>query len=237
MQPTSRGNFMPEELHSAAQAEPGFQARSVLDPIERSSEIMFGLIMALTFTCTISVTSSTRADVMTMLAGALGCNVAWGLVDAAKYLLSQIVSRERRRSLALDMAKASPLQARRILIDNLPEGVEGVLNASDLDRIANSIRTKPLASRQAAPTPADLRGAVHIFLLVFLSTLPVALPFLFVSDVGIALRVSNAIAVVMLFVVGTGLGQQMKWAPYWVTGLCVALFGALLVAITIALGG
>src|SRR5512140_1894989 len=82
-------------------------SRTVLDPIERSSEIMFGLIMALTFTCTISVTSSTRADVMTMLAGALGCNVAWGLVDAAMYLLAQIVTREQRRSLVQDISVAS----------------------------------------------------------------------------------------------------------------------------------
>ena len=57
------------------------------------------------------------------------------------------------------------------------------------------------------------------------------------TDVGIALRTSNVIAVVLLFVVGTGIGKHMKWEPYWVTGLSVALFGALLVAITIALGG
>ena len=126
---------------------------------------MFGLIMALTFTCTISVTSSTRADVMTMLAGALGCNIAWGIVDAAMFLLAQIVSREQRRSLAQDIAVASPPQARQLLIDHLPDGM------------------------------------------------------------------------VLLFVVGTGLGKHMKWEPYWVTGLSVALFGALLVAITIALGG
>jgi hypothetical protein len=63
------------------------------------------------------------------------------------------------------------------------------------------------------------------------------MPFLFMKEVGIALRSSNAIAVTLLFVVGTGLGKHMKWEPYRVTGLSVALFGALLVAITIALGG
>jgi VIT1/CCC1 family predicted Fe2+/Mn2+ transporter len=198
---------------------------------------MFGLIMALTFTCAISVTSSNRADVMTMLAGALGCNVAWGLVDAAMYLLSQIVSREQRRSLTLDITSASPHEARRLLLDNLPDGVDKVFSPPDLDRLAEAIRAMPRVPRRAAPTPDDLRGAVHIFLLVFLSTLPVALPFVFMTNVGIALRTSNAIAVLLLFVVGTGLGRHMKWKPYWVTGLCVAIFGALLVSITIALGG
>lgn len=213
------------------------ESRTVLDPIERSSEIMFGLIMALTFTCTISVASSSRADVMTMLAGALGCNIAWGLVDAAMYLLAQIVSREQRRSLAQDIASASPPEARRLLLDNFPDGVDKVFKTSDLDRLAGAIRAMPKSPRRAAPTADDLRGAAHIFLLVFLSTLPVALPFLLMTDVGIALRTSNAIAVVLLFIVGTGLGKHMKWEPYWVTGLSVALFGALLVAITIALGG
>ena len=59
------------------------QSSRVLDPVERSSEIMFGLIMALTFTSSVSVASSTRNDVATMLASALSCNVAWGLIDAA----------------------------------------------------------------------------------------------------------------------------------------------------------
>jgi hypothetical protein len=228
---------MMQNAESSVSQSDTSESRTGLDPIERSSEIMFGLIMALTFTCTISVTSSTRADVMTMLAGALGCNIAWGLVDAAMFLLAQIVSREQRRSLALDIASASAPQARRLLIDNLPDGVDKVFNTSDLDRLAGAIRTMPASPRRAAPTADDLRGAAHIFLLVFLSTLPVALPFLFMTDVGIALRTSNAIAVILLFIVGTGLGKHMKWKPYWVTGLSVALFGALLVAITIALGG
>lgn len=212
-------------------------ARPLLDPIERSSEIMFGLIMALTFTCMISVTSSSRADVMTMLAGALGCNLAWGLVDAAMFLLAQIVTREQRRSLALSIAAASPSEARGILLDHLPDGVDKVFYAADLDRFIAAVRTMPLVPRRAVPTGDDLRGAVHIFLLVFLSTFPVALPFLVMTDVGMAVRTSNAVAVFLLFIVGTGLGKHMMWRPYWVTGLSVALFGAALVAMTIALGG
>jgi VIT1/CCC1 family predicted Fe2+/Mn2+ transporter len=83
----------------------------------------------------------------------------------------------------------------------------------------------------------DLRGASGIFLLVFLSTFPVALPFLLIGNVSTALRTSNAIAVILLFVVGTGLGRYMGWHSPWVVGLGVGLFGAILVAIAIALGG
>lgn len=228
---------MQSSLDASRPAQRAPWAQGPLDPIERSSEIMFGLIMALTFTCAVSVSSSTRADVTTMLASALGCNVAWGLVDAAMYVLAQIVSRERGRSLAVDIATAKPLEARRILEERLPDGAAGLLSDSDLDRIANAVRSRPLAPRSPFPSRDDLRGALGIFLLVFLSTVPVALPFVFMSDVGRALRTSNAIAVALLFLVGIGLGRHMKWRPYWVTGLAVASLGVILVAITIALGG
>jgi VIT1/CCC1 family predicted Fe2+/Mn2+ transporter len=88
-----------------------------------------------------------------------------------------------------------------------------------------------------ASNAEDLRGAIAIFLLVFLATFPVALPFLLIGDLSVALRTSNAIAVVLLFLVGTGLGRYMHWPRPWATGLAVALFGAILVVITIALGG
>jgi hypothetical protein len=231
-----RGNML-DETGQSDNIGPYVPSQSVLDPIERSSEIMFGLMMALTFTCTISVATSTRNDVRTMLAAALACNVAWGLVDAAMYLLAQIVSRERRRSLTMEIASAPLQKARRILRDNMPDGVDKAFNAPDIDRLADAIRAMPASSRRAVPTGDDLRAAANIFLLVFLSALPVAVPFVFMRDVGQALRTSNAIAIILLFLVGTGLGRHMNWKPYWVAGLCVALFGALLVAITIALGG
>ena len=208
----------------------------LLDPLERSSEIMFGLIMALTFTCTVSVVASTN-DVRTMLAAALSCNIAWGLVDGAMYVLAEIVTRQRKSSSAMAISGATPVEARRMLLENLPDGAERVLSHEDLDRLAKGIRAMPVAPHSMVPNREDLRGAFAIFLLVLLSTLPVALPFLLISDVSVALRTSNAIAVVSLFLVGTGLGRYMNWHRPWAVGLAVALFGAILVAITIALGG
>jgi hypothetical protein len=50
----------------------------VLEPGERISEILFGLIMALTVTGATSVVAADRFQIRTMLIAALGCNVAWG---------------------------------------------------------------------------------------------------------------------------------------------------------------
>ncbi|MBY0225997.1 MAG: VIT family protein [Hyphomicrobium sp.] len=209
---------------------------SILDPLERASEIIFGLIMALTFTSTISLLA-TKADVHTMLAGAIGCNLAWGIVDAAMYLLAQIVTRERWRTLALTVASASTVEARRLIAEHIPLGAGKIFTESELDRLAGAVRASAIPERRVMPTGDEWRGAAGIFMLVFLSTFPVALPFVFLEDVGIALRTSNAIAVALLFAIGAALGKHMGWSPSWAPGAIVGVFGAVLVGITIALGG
>ena len=65
----------------------------VLDPIARVSEVLFGLIMALTFTGTLSAATAGREEIRTLLIGVIGCNIAWGLVDAVMYLMSALTER------------------------------------------------------------------------------------------------------------------------------------------------
>jgi len=77
----------------------GHSSRHVLDPVERMSEILFGLIMVLTFTGSLSVATAGHEEVRGLLIGAIGCNLAWGLIDAVMYLLTILVERGR---IALD---------------------------------------------------------------------------------------------------------------------------------------
>jgi hypothetical protein len=67
----------------------------ILDPMDRISEVLFGLIMVLTFTCTLGVATATQIEVRTMLIGALGCNLAWGIIDGGVYLLARLNERGR----------------------------------------------------------------------------------------------------------------------------------------------
>ena len=62
----------------------------VLEPVERLSEILFGLIMALTITGAVSVATADRLAIRTMLLAALGCNLAWGIIDAGMYLMARL---------------------------------------------------------------------------------------------------------------------------------------------------
>ena len=67
--------------------------RRALDPQDRIAETLFGLIMVLTFTGSLSVAESNSNDVRVMLIGALGCNFAWAVIDALFYLMSSLSER------------------------------------------------------------------------------------------------------------------------------------------------
>ena len=75
-------------------AEPASRPR-LLDPIDRFSEILFGLIMVLTFTGAISAAELGREAVRTMLFASIGCNLAWGIVDGVMYLFARLAERGR----------------------------------------------------------------------------------------------------------------------------------------------
>jgi hypothetical protein len=211
-------------------------SKRVLEPIERISEVLFGLIMVLTFTGSLSAAESGRAEVRVMLIGALGCNLAWGLIDGIMYLMASLSERavDLRTITAMRRAETEE-EAKRVIAHALPPLVASVLTPADLGRIHAGLAQVAIPGRPKLTT-RDWLGALAVFLLVVASTIPVVLPFIFLSDAVTALRVSNAIAVAMMFVAGYAFGQVAGYRPL-VTGGSMVLLGSLLVALTIALGG
>jgi len=82
----------------------------------------------------------------------------------------------------------------------------------------------------------DWLGALAVLLLVFCSTLPVAIPFVVFRDPVRALRVSNGVAITLLFLTGSVFGRAIGRNP-WAVGALMVLLGSGLVGLTIALGG
>lgn len=209
--------------------------RPVLSPQERHTEIVFGLLMAVSVTGSVSVAEGGESGVRTLLIAAIGCNTAWGLVDAAMYLLTAMSERYHRRSLLAALRGADPQRGREMIADALPPLLAESFRAPELEHV----RTELLARKElpdAGLTGRDFLGALGVFLLVFLSTFPVVVPFLLPLEPRLALRVSNGVAMVMLFLVGLRVGKYMAHRPLLVACGSVAV-GAALVAITIALGG
>src|SRR5574342_872110 len=91
-------------------------SKRVLEPHERISEVLFGLIMVLTFTGSLSVLEAGREDVRTMLISALGCNLAWGLIDGIMYLMGCLGGRaEGIRTVLAVRRAAEPQEAHRVI--------------------------------------------------------------------------------------------------------------------------
>ena len=221
----------------AAPAAARKESRRVLDPTERFSEILFGLIMVLTFTGSLSAAESGRNEVRTMLIGALGCNLAWGIIDAIFYLMNTLGQRGHGILALRGLRKTSdPVEARALIEEVLPPALASALEPADYERLRQRLATLPDPPARAPLHRDDLRGAVGVFLLVFLSTFPVTLPFFFMQDAMRALRVSNAIAIALLFVGGYKLAKYSGFHP-WRTGLAMVAIGVGLVGLTIALGG
>jgi hypothetical protein len=212
-------------------------AKRVLEPIDRVSEVLFGLIMVLTFTGSLSVAEAGRDDVRAMLIGALGCNLAWGLIDAILYLMGCLAEKGRGLTTLLAVRRAAdPRKAEQLIADALPPVVASVLQPDELASIHQRLRQLPEPAERPRLSSDDWKGALGVFLLVFLSTLPVALPFVFMQNAGPALRVSNAIAITLLFAAGFAFGRMTGRQP-WLVGLSMVALGGVLVALTIALGG
>ena len=212
-------------------------SKRVLEPVERISEVLFGLIMVLTFTGSLSVAEAGRDDVRTMLIGALGCNLAWGIIDGIFYLMGCLAEKGRNLMALHAVRKATdPKKAQRLIAEALPSTLASVLRPEELESMRERLNQLPEPAARARLSKSDWLGALGVFLLVFLSTFPVAIPFMFMQKAEVAMRVSNAIAVGMLFITGAAYGRCVGRSSL-VFGLSMVILGGVLVALTIALGG
>lgn len=221
---------------AVAAGEPS--SKQVLEPIERISEVLFGLIMVLTFTGSLSVAEVGRENVRAMLIGALGCNLAWGVIDGIMYLMGCLSEQARRIRTVLAVRKAGqPEKAHRVIVSALPSEFAPVLQTSELERIRLHLNQLPEPRSRPRLAARDWWGALGVFLLVFLSTFPVVLPFVFMREHALrALRFSNGIAIIMLFLTGYAFGRCAGHRP-WMMGILMVVFGSALVGMTIILGG
>ena len=212
-------------------------SKRALEPVERISEIWFGLIMVLTFTCSISVNSAGRQEVRTLLIGAVGCNLAWGIIDSFMYLLGCFV--ERGTAIAKLRAVRSapdPGAAYRVIADALPPALASVLSPEEFEVMRQKLNQLPEPPKRPTLRKKDWLGATAVFLAVFLSTFPVVIPFLFITNVRLALRLSNGVALLMLFLTGYAFGLYADDRP-WRMGLWTAILGSALVGIAVVLVG
>jgi len=213
------------------------QRRRPLEPLDRISEVLFGLIMVLTVTCSFSVVEANRRDVHGMLLAALGCNLAWGVIDAALFLLQRF-GEQGRGIVALRALRETTdkVEAREIISETLPPFLASALSPAEFEEIWQRLVGVSDSPKRPELCKNDWLAALGIFLLVFLSTFPVVIPFLFFKDAKLALRASNGVAIALLFMCGYALGGYAGRSR-WLTGLVMVVLGGGLVGIAMVLGG
>src|SRR5262249_23765689 len=142
---------------------------------------LFGVIMVLTFTGAIGVAAADRVEVREMLAAALGCNIAWGIIDGGMFLMARLQERGRNLLALRAVRSADGATGRQIIEDTLPPLLARLIPRDQIDAVRVALRQGPELDYPRL-TRADLVGALETFLLVFLSTVPIAIPFLVMSD-------------------------------------------------------
>jgi hypothetical protein len=207
-----------------------------LSPLERGCEIVFGILMAVSVASATQISAGGRADVRELLVAALGCNLAWGMIDAAMYLLQAQFGRFRNYRTLRELRQISDEQQFRERVRDEVPPVIGPTLTDDTYAGIRRVASEWTPTRPGFWTLQEFVAAGVIWLLVFASTFPVVVPFFVFADAALALRVSKAVAVVMLFILGWWIGRWSGASPGW-SGAILALAGSVLSVLCILMGG
>jgi hypothetical protein len=214
---------------------------SYLKPSESLTEIVAGLIVVLSFTLAASVLSGGGQEgARAALLGAIGCNAAWGIIDAVWYMMASAFNRNRRLRIARAIASAPDEAAALAAIRReLDPYLASVTRPEDREQLYRSVRNSLAHGRLPRRTGwafDDVMGAIGVFCIAIAASLPAVLPLLLIDHPWLALRISNLLVVGLLFVVGYHWAKYVDASP-WPAGLALMGLGLALVAVAILLGG
>ncbi len=176
-------------------------------------------------------------EIRAMLLGALGCNLAWGVIDGIMYLMGCLA--EKARALSTLRAVRAANDARKgqgLIAEALPSLMASGVELEDLEGVRRHLQQLPEPATHPRLSKTDLLGAVAVFVLVVLSTCPVVLPFAFMQSALRAQRVSNLVAIALLFGTGYAFGRCTGYHPRGM-GIAMVVLGGVMVGLTILLGG
>ena len=210
-----------------------------LDPTDRLDELLFGLIMVLSITLGASPAADAASGASTLAWTILSCNLAWGLIDAGMYIVTSLFTRGRQAKLRQMLNSAcNPDEQVATIGAALNDRLSPLTSPEERHALYLKIakRLRGAAVPQTHVIVEDLYGALSTVWLTILASIPALVPFLFYSDRFTAARVSNAFVLLSLFMVGYLFSRECNANP-WRVGLATVMFGAIMVAIVVSLGG
>ncbi len=211
-----------------------------LEPTSILNESVFGLVMTLTFTLGAGMVVKEGPDATReLLIGVLGCNLAWGIIDGMILIMGGMLERSQKGQLIMRLRGLDSEDARLAMgRERVELVIEPYIEPAEREPIYRSV-AKALKDKEPErihPQRAEVLGAIATAWIVFACSIPAVLPFLFIDDRFLALRVSNALLLAMLFVAGYRWALATNSRP-WVVGGSLLLTGLAMVLIAIPLGG
>ena len=211
-----------------------------IDPTDSLGELLFGMIMALTFTIGTRLLAR-REDIEPhdLVVAMIGCNIAWGIIDAVLYLIGSVFSRNQRIHFVRRLRRTkSEAEAMTTIREEFELEDEPEISAEDratFHRVVLDI-LRHASTERARLRRQDSHAAAVIAILVTLTAVPGVLPFLLFKDGYRALEVANFIQICLLFLIGFNWARHSGAHP-WRTGLAIVALGVGLVAVSVILGG
>lgn len=210
-----------------------------LDPGARLGEVLFGLIMTLTFVLGAGLFSDGgELSVRELLVATIGCNVAWGIIDGVLLVIGRVFDRSRMVRIGRVIRTVGDREALRLVADELDGMLVPISSEPRRLELYRDVVEQVRAASPRSPRPraSDWAAALAVFCLVVFVNLPCVLPFLFIDDPWVALRASNAILIGLVFLVGYKWGSATGMSA-WGTGFSLAALCLVLVLVAIPLGG
>lgn len=220
----------------------------LLDPVDRLTEGLYTVLIVLTFTLaykviqtnTLAGREQASEDVLQLFWAALGCAVAWGIIDGIMYVMTSMFERGQQHRLMLAVQQApDETSGVAVLATQLDDELTPLSTAEQRNEIYHALYTKLRGMNPARVGfhREDFAGAVGTLMAAVIAALPVTLPLLLVRfDPTLAVRLSNLIAFAMLYWMGFRWGKYTGTTP-WQVGLLLLFVGVLMVGIAIPLGG
>jgi len=212
-----------------------------LDPGDALGEVLFGIIMSLTFTVGARFfLAKGEFDRNDLIVGALGCNIAWGVIDAVLFVLGAVFFRSQRAHFYRALRAAPDDKAALATVEDQFGLEDEPLNIPPEDR-ARLYQAIVTIGRRATParirvTKDDLVAAFLVFALVTFTAIPLIIPMIMIRDESVAVRVANSVQIVLLFLGGWRWGSYTDLAP-WKVGVAVTALGVGMSLMNVLLGG
>lgn len=213
------------------------KSENTFDPSDRYLEVMFGVIMALSFTSAVSVSHDGEAQIEHLLWAAISCNIAWGLIDGLTFLISSMVKRSRKNVLYHSIINAQTKEeGMRRAKEELQPFIAGIISDEQMITLYKKVKELPEPPKHFLFNCHETISAINIFLINFFSTLPLALPFIFMANAYYAKIASDSISLIILFYCGYRTAKYSGFKP-WLGGIGMVLLAFVFFILTKLLGG